>query len=52
MLNDKGFTHWIDPGLDWRGTIVAIEIPIDAFQTSPVAVNSAKFDELAQRLKL
>lgn len=52
MLNDKGSTIWIDPGLDWTGTIVAIEIPIVAFQESTVARSNAKFEELARRLKL
>jgi hypothetical protein len=52
MLNDKGSTIWLDPGFDWKGTIVAIEIPIDAFESSPVAENAVEFEKLARRLRL
>jgi hypothetical protein len=52
MLNDKGSTIWIDPELDWKGTVVAIEIPVDAFQTSTVAENTLEFEKLAEKLGL
>jgi hypothetical protein len=52
MLNDKGTTTWIDPGISWSGTIVAIEIPIVAFESSPVAESVSSFENLAKMLGL
>jgi hypothetical protein len=52
MLNEKGTTTWIDPGISWSGTIVAIEIPIVAFESSPVAESVSSFENLAKRLGL
>lgn len=50
VLCDNNITTSIPSLHDWCGTLVAIEIPIDAFQTCIVAQSDTKYEDLARRL--
>jgi len=36
----------------WSGTVVAVDIPIAAFESSPVAESVSSYENLARRLGL